>query len=199
MTGGLASGKTAISREFARLGATIIDADCIARELTRPNSPVLKEITHYFGHNILTSKGELNRLKLRNQIFKVTEDKRWLEALLHPLIFDEIKSQLVKPVPLYTLLVVPLLTENIERYCKLINRILVVDLPIEIQLQRAQARDENVSQPILKKMIAVQAARTERLALADDIIDNSGSFNDLIEQVHTCHQRYCSLAGEKLI
>ena len=197
MTGGLASGKSAISREFARLGASIIDADYIARELTGPNTPVLKEITDYFGHDILTSKGELNRLKLRNQIFKITEDKLWLEALLHPLIFDEIKSQLLKPVPLYVLLVVPLLTENIERYRKLINRTLVVDLPIEIQLLRAEARDENVSQPILKKMIAAQATRTERLALADDIIDNSGSFDDLSDQVHTYHQRYCSLAREK--
>lgn len=192
LTGGIGSGKSTIANGFAALGVTIIDADVIAREVVEPGSPALQAIVERHGKSLLTEQGTLFRARLREIIFQSPEEKHWLNSLLHPLInarTQQLKAQARSP---YVLWVVPLLVENKLQHQA--NRILVVDVDEATQLQRTQLRD-NISLEQAKNILAAQATRQQRLACADDIIDNSGAPEDALPQVAELHQRYLALAA----
>ena len=190
LTGGIGCGKTTISNEFKRLGITIIDADEIARDVVAPGSEGLEAIIKHFGPEIVQSDGYLNRAKLRSIVFAEPEKTQWLNDLLHPKIRAQMLNELSASVSSYTILSVPLLLENgMQTLC---NRILVVDILPEQQLQRVLARDQ--SEPAtIKKIMTAQIDRKKRLSLADDIIDNSGQPSESIEQVQKLHQIYTKL------
>lgn len=190
LTGGIGCGKTTISNEFKRLGITIIDADEIARDVVAPGSEGLEAIIKQFGPEIVQSDGYLNRAKLRSIVFAEPEKTQWLNDLLHPKIRAQMLAELSASVSSYTILSVPLLLENgMQTLC---NRILVVDILPEQQLQRVLARDQ--SEPAtIKKIMTAQIDRKKRLSLADDIIDNSGQPSESIEQVQKLHQIYTKL------
>lgn len=190
LTGGIGCGKTTISNEFKRLGITIIDADEIARDVVAPGSEGLEAIIKQFGPEIVQSDGYLNRAKLRSIVFAEPEKTQWLNDLLHPKIRAQMLAELSASVSSYTILSVPLLLENgMQTLC---NRILVVDILPEQQLQRVLARDQ--SEPAtIKKIMTAQIDRKKRLSLADDIIDNSGQPSESMEQVQKLHQIYTKL------
>lgn len=190
LTGGIGCGKTTISNEFKRLGITIIDADEIARDVVAPGSEGLEAIIKHFGPEIVQSDGYLNRAKLRSIVFAKPEKTQWLNDLLHPKIRAQMLAELSASVSSYTILSVPLLLENgMQTLC---NRILVVDILPEQQLQRVLARDQ--SEPAtIKKIMTAQIDRKKRLSLADDIIDNSGQPSESMEQVQKLHQIYTKL------
>lgn len=190
LTGGIGCGKTTISNEFKRLGITIIDADEIARDVVAPGSEGLEAIIKQFGPEIVQSDGYLNRAKLRSIVFAKPEKTQWLNDLLHPKIRAQMLAELSASVSSYTILSVPLLLENgMQTLC---NRILVVDILPEQQLQRVLARDQ--SEPAtIKKIMTAQIDRKKRLSLADDIIDNSGQPSESMEQVQKLHQIYTKL------
>ncbi|MCL6404680.1 dephospho-CoA kinase [Dickeya dadantii] len=192
LTGGIGSGKSTVAQGFAALGATIVDADVIARQVVAPGQPALAAIVEYFGREILQPDGTLNRNALRERIFSNPEDKRWLNALLHPLIQQETRRQLAAVTTPYALWVVPLLVEN--RLQGQAQRILVVDVPLETQLQRTMARD-GVSRAQAQNILASQASREQRLACADDIIDNNSNPSVLAPRIATLHQHYLTLAA----
>lgn len=190
LTGGIGCGKTTISNEFKRLGITIIDADEIARDVVAPGSEGLEAIIKQFGPEIVQSDGYLNRAKLRSIVFAEPEKTQWLNDLLHPKIRAQMLAELSASVSSYTILSVPLLLENgMQTLC---NRILVVDILPEQQLQRVLARDQ--SEPAtIKNIMTAQIDRKKRLSLADDIIDNSGQPSESMEQVQKLHQIYTKL------
>lgn len=192
LTGGIGSGKSEVSRCFSDLGIKVVDADEIAREVVLPGQSALKKIQEHFGEKALTPSGELNRTYLRNIIFNNTAEKRWLENLLHPAINQIIRTRLAQTTSPYTLLSSPLLLET-QQYT-LVNRILVVDTNEELQISRASKRDGSDAAQI-KAIIASQIARTDRLARADDIIENISSLNDLHTQVTQLHEKYLLLAA----
>jgi len=187
LTGGIASGKTTVSQLFAALGVPVIDADIIARELVAPQQPALTLIKNAFGDNIVQDNGELNRVKLRQLIFADKTQREKLEAILHPLIRDEMKKRAESITMAYCILVIPLLIET--QQTTWIDRILVVDCPIEIQKKRLKTRD-NISDLQIEQIFTAQTTREKRLALADDIIQNNMDLDALKKQVFILHQRY---------
>ncbi|MGM3160781.1 dephospho-CoA kinase [Dickeya undicola] len=191
LTGGIGSGKSTVAQGFEALGATIVDADVIARQVVSPGQPALAAIVEYFGREILQPDGALNRSALRERIFSNPEDKRWLSALLHPLIHQETQRQLAAVTTPYALWVVPLLVEN--QLQGQAQRILVVDVPLETQLQRTMVRD-GVSRAQAQNILASQASREQRLACADDIIDNNSNPSVLAPRIAALHQHYLALA-----
>ncbi|WP_256853369.1 dephospho-CoA kinase [Pantoea sp. Fr+CA_20] len=194
LTGGIGSGKSTIAEYFAASGVDIIDADVIAREVVEPGTPALQAIIARYGDAVVNEQGALHRSRLREIIFATPDEKRWLDALLHPLInarTQQLKAQAVSP---YVLWVVPLLVENqLQRQA---DRVLVVDTDEETQLKRTLQRD-NVSLDQAKRILAAQATRQQRLACADDIIDNSGAPENALPQVAQLHQLYLKLAAAK--
>lgn len=190
LTGGIGSGKTTVANLFEDLEITIIDSDVIARELI-VSEHVFSEVLKKFGASILNNKGELDRKKLRTLIFNDSDTKKWLEDLLHPLIKKEIQRQILKASSLYCIIVIPLLVET-QSY-DLIDRVLLVDAKEEEQLKRTSLRDQLDEKHIIK-MLQGQATRKERLAIADDIIHNSGSLDDLKKQVTQLHQFYLTIS-----
>ena len=194
LTGGIASGKTYAANIFKSLGATVIDADVIAREVVAKGTPALAEITAHFGDSILDTRQELNRDLLRDKIFADVTEKKWLENLLHPIIRKEIQHRLTKVITPYCLLVIPLLLET--NYQDLVNRILVIDAPEQLQIDRACKRDNSQPEKI-KQIMLTQASRSQRLALADDIIVNDGDLTKLTKQVEKLHEFYYSLSTGK--
>lgn len=194
LTGGIGSGKSAVCREFEQLGVPIIDTDIIAREVVAPGSPGLAEVTEYFGGDVLNADGTMDRARLRALVFADETKRAALEAILHPKIRDRTNELLAAVVAPYCILCVPLLIE--KGGYKNVHRILVVDCPPGIQLHRVMARD-NLTQPQAEAIMRSQAARTERLRMADDIIENSGSLDELQPRVETLHARYTAIA-EKL-
>ena len=194
LTGGIGSGKTTVSHLFAELGVPIIDTDIIARELVAPGQTALKELKTQFGLAYFNADGTLNRQKLRQQIFAEPEKRKQLEAILHPRIYLQVTqrlSALDKPKP-YCIVVIPLLTKT--SYRDLIDRILVIDIPEEIQIKRTMARD-NCSEADARSIIKTQTTRDARLAMADDIIENTGDLAHLKQKVLTLHQYYVNLAS----
>ncbi|SFN77695.1 dephospho-CoA kinase [Xenorhabdus japonica] len=187
LTGGIGSGKTTISNVFSSLGVPIIDADIIAREVVAPCTTALQVITEHFGADILLPDGSLNRAMLRQKIFAAPEEKKWLNALLHPLIQVETQRQLNQVTTPYAIWVVPLLIEN--NLMHLADRILVVDIPAEIQINRTMARDR-VSREQVENILAAQASRQGRLEKADDVIVNHNSEQDITSRVVELHQQY---------
>ncbi len=191
LTGGIGSGKSAVSRLFAELGVPIIDADIIARQLVEPGQYALRKLADAFGDAILNADGALNRAKLRQLAFSDPQMKQQLDAIMHPLIYQEIENQVARLECLYCVLVIPLLLET--QQTQLVDRVLVVDCPPGIQLQRVLERD-NVSKEQARAIIATQADRVKRLACANDIIDNSKTWTSLAEQVKNLHNSYLLLA-----
>ncbi|PIJ49762.1 dephospho-CoA kinase [Erwinia sp. OLTSP20] len=192
LTGGIGSGKSTIAQAFASLGVEWVDADDIARQVVEPGTPALEKIIQRFGPTILLPDGRLDRRALRQYIFADANSKQWLNHLLHPLIHAQTQRQLDKMTSPWRLWVVPLLVEN--QLQNQADRVLVVDVPREIQLARAMARDGMTRQQA-ERILAAQASREARLAIADDIIDNSGTPASVRPRVAGLHQRYLALAA----
>ncbi|QFT55956.1 dephospho-CoA kinase [Microbulbifer sp. THAF38] len=191
LTGGIGSGKSAAAGYFRELGIHVVDADWAARVVVQPGRPALEQIAQHFGANILLESGELDRAQLRALIFNNSEERTWLEGLLHPLIREEIINSLEKSTSPYAILESPLLIES-GQY-ELVDRICVVDLPESLQLERASARDVNHPEQI-RKIMAAQLSRQERLAKADDVLDNTSGLVELRSQIEALHQKYLQLA-----
>jgi len=194
LTGGIGSGKSAVAERFVALGVPVIDADLLARELVQPGRPALEEIIAAFGADLLQSDGALDRRKLRGRVFEDAAARQRLEAILHPRIRAEMQQRLSSLDAPYAILVIPLLLETAQ--ADLADRILVVDLPVELQLQRASLRDGQ-SKENIRTIVAAQCSREQRLASADDVIDNSGSLRQLDVLTASMHQRYMSLCRNK--
>ncbi|WP_063659105.1 dephospho-CoA kinase [Aliivibrio fischeri] len=192
ITGGIGSGKTTVADRFQALyNINIVDADIIAREVVAPGTKGLIQIEQHFGPQILLDDGHLDRAKLRECIFSEPSEKQWLNNLLHPLIRSEMQRQIALSTSEYTLLVVPLLVENKLQY--LANRVLVVDVLEQTQINRTVNRDK-VNHQQVKAILASQASREERLAAADDIINNDQQNNDLDMKISLLHEKYLLLS-----
>lgn len=194
LTGGIGSGKTAASDIFASLGVNVVDADIVAREVVDPGRPALSEIAMHFGKDILLDNGHLDRAQLRSIIFSQASEKEWLENLLHPLIRQEIKTQLAQSTSQYAILVSPLLLETDQS--QIVDRILLIDVPPNIQIERATQRDNNSSQQI-QKIINSQLPRDAKISKSDDVICNDQSLIELKNKVIDQHAFYLELAHEQ--
>ena len=189
LTGGIGSGKTAVSDTFKSLGIDIVDADVSSRRVVEKGQPALDDIQAHFGDGILDSENNLDRAKLREIIFKNPQERVWLEKLLHPKIAKHIKDQLESSNSPYCILVSPLLLETEQKsYCSFV---LVVDVPEESQVARTAKRD-GVSEEQVKNIISAQIDREKRLEQADEIIINDGSMEELKEKVVVLHTKYLS-------
>ena len=192
LTGGIGSGKTTVANLFAEEGVDLVDADVVAREVVAKGSKGLEAIIAHFGTEILTEAGELDRGKLRQRVFSDDQARQWLNQLLHPMIRQEMLSQVENATSDYVIMVVPLLFENgLDR---LVNRTLVVDISPELQVSRTVKRD-NVDATQVNNIINSQCSRSDKLARADDIIDNQGEISKLKQEVQALHQRYLQLSG----
>lgn len=191
LTGGIGSGKTAASDYFASLGILVVDADIVAREIVEPGKPAWQAIKDRFGNDALLEDGALNRAWLRQKVFAEPDERQWLESQTHPRIRDEIIRQLAQATSPYAILASPLLFESGQ--AELVNRTLVIDVPEEVQVERASHRDSNQAEQI-RRIIAAQMPRQKRLSKADDCIDNSGSLEDLYPLLRPLHQKYLQLA-----
>ncbi|MCK8130649.1 dephospho-CoA kinase [Pseudoalteromonas sp. 2CM39R] len=187
LTGGIGSGKSAVSAMFEELGIQVVDADIVAREVVEPGSAGLTKITVHFGDEILTSNGTLDRAKLRAIIFADESQKQWLNNLLHPLIRESMLSQLKQATSNYVILVAPLLFENgLEKYC---NHTLLIDVPVDVQITRTTARD-NVSVELAKQIIASQMSRADKQQKAADTLDNNRPLEEVKTDVQKLHEKY---------
>lgn len=193
LTGGIASGKSAVSAEFTALGIPVHDADTIARELVEPGQPALKRIVTMLGPGSLDNEGRLDRRRMRERVFADPEARRLLESILHPAVRLELIRRSETTQAPYQVLVIPLLLENDLR--SLVDRILVIDVPEEIQLERLLARDR-VDAMQARQMLAAQTTRQARLAAADDVIVNTASREQLSKAVEQLHRRYLGLAKQ---
>jgi dephospho-CoA kinase len=191
LTGGIGSGKTTVARLFAEFNVPIIDADLIARELVEPGQPALAELVEAFGGDILNDDGSLNRRRLRERVFADAGERKRLEAILHPRIRARMMDRLDEADGPYAVMVVPLLIDT--GHWEMIDRILVVDVDEDTQLQRVMRRD-NVDRRQAETIIDTQVSRQDRLSAADDIVENTGDMAELREQVARLHQRYMNEA-----
>jgi dephospho-CoA kinase len=191
LTGGIASGKSECARRFAALGASVIDADVIARELVARGMPALDEIVAAFGAHMLDSSGSLERAEMRALVFGDAVARKKLEAILHPRVRAEMRARADVATGPYALLVVPLYVES-GGY-DFVDRVVVVDLRRDVQLARAIARDR-MTPSLAEAMLDAQATREQRLAIADDVIDNSGAPDALDAQIVALHELYVSVA-----
>ena len=187
LTGGIGSGKTAVSDCFEKLGIVIVDADLASRVVVEKGKPCLAKISERFGQDILKESGELDRAKLREIIFNSDEEKDWLESLLHPAIARQIQDELKASTSPYTVLVSPLLLEtNQKDFC---DKVLVVDVPVETQVERTLKRD-GVSEEQVQSIIKAQISRQKRLEHADEVIVNDSTFETLQLAVKKLHQQF---------
>ncbi|MGB3749092.1 MAG: dephospho-CoA kinase [Rhodanobacter sp.] len=193
LTGGVAAGKSAVTRRFEALGVPVHDADVAAREVVAPGSEGLAEVVDVFGADVLDSRGQLDRPAMRRRVFADPAARRRLEAIIHPRVRAWLRERALAGTAPYCLLAIPLLVENIEQY-RWVDRVLVVDVPESVQLARLLARD-GIDETLARRMIAQQASRADRLALADDVIDNSGDESALDQAVAELHRRYLALAA----
>lgn len=195
LTGGIASGKSLVSDMLAQLDVPIIDADVLARDVVEPGSEGLRALTAHFGEGILTQQGSLDRAALRQIVFSDPEERRFLDATLHPLIrqrSEALTRSWAEQKPAYIVHAIPLLVETGQQ--QRFDRIIVVDVPESLQLSRLLARD-NSSPEQTNAILASQASREQRLAIADDVIDNSGSIAQTRNQVEALHERLCRHAS----
>jgi dephospho-CoA kinase len=193
LTGGIGSGKSTVARRLEELGATVVDTDEISHQLTAPGGAAIPTIKREFGDDFLRPDGSLDRDRMRTRVFSDAASRRRLEAILHPLIRRMARSQVQRGSGPYAVLVVPLLMET-GAYREFIQRILVVDCPVEDQIERTMRRSK-LSRPQVESIIAAQIGREERLAQADDVIDNGGSPERALAQVELLHCRYVELAA----
>jgi dephospho-CoA kinase len=192
LTGGIGSGKTAVSDRFKAKGITVVDADVVAREVVEPGTKALVSIAEHFGADVIQADGALDRAALRKKVFQDEAERKWLEKLLHPAIGEAIFNQLAAAKSPYAIFVSPLLIETSQ--LQLAERILVVDVPIETQIQRTMTRDSN-DEAQVKAIIAAQATREQRLVKAHDVIVNDQGLAHLDTEVERLHQRYLQLAN----
>ena len=193
LTGGIASGKSRAAAEFGSRGATIFDADVIARDLVRPGQPALAEIVAQFGAVAVLPSGELDRTRLRLIVFSDPSQRRRLERILHPRIGAALRSLAAGCVNAYCVLAIPLLAENRNDY-EWVDRVVVVDASIQTQIARLMQRDGTTRDAALLA-VSTQATRAERLALADDVIDNDEDSIVLERAVDRLDKRYRELAA----
>ena len=192
LTGGIGSGKSAAADEFARLGAAVVDTDAIAHELTRAGGAAVAELRRLFGDAYVGADGSMDRAKVRALVFDDPAAKKKLERLLHPLIRAESERRIAAASGLYVIHVVPLLVESPD-YRQRVARVLVVDSPESLQIERVRRRS-GLSEEEVRRIIGTQIERQQRLAAANDVIDNSGSLAALHKQVLELHRRYAELA-----
>ncbi len=193
LTGGMGSGKSTVAKLFEQRGLEVIDADRIARELVKPLAPAFKEIQAAFGPEVLGPDGRLDRAKLRAKVFSDPKARKTLEAILHPKIFAEMANKAKACKTPYCVLVIPLLVETQAQ--TQVDRVLVVDCPEALQIERIRRRDL-LPQDLILKILASQASRQERLAAADEVIDNAGDLGTLKQQVEELHRFYLSLSAD---
>lgn len=192
LTGGIGSGKSAVAKLFRELGIQVLDADQIGRELVEPGQPALNKIVERFGPDILSTDGRLNRDRLRQLVLADSRDKAWLESLLHPRIQKRREQLIAESNSAYVVLEIPLLVErNLQ---ELVDRILVIDVPVELQIDRTMKRS-GLSRTEVEAIIAHQVSRESRLSQATEVIDNSGDLNQLRQQVEALHARFLELAN----
>lgn len=191
LTGGVASGKSAVAEAFVELGAALVDTDTIAREVVAKGTPGLAAVVDAFGESVLDERGELDRRALRALVFDDAEARRRLERIVHPLIRERTLAAAAAAEGPYVLIAVPLLVET--GFGELVDRVLVVDCPPALQRERLVARD-GIDAEAAEAMIAAQADRETRLEAADDVIDNGGTREHMRAQVRALHERYVELA-----
>ena len=194
LTGGIGSGKTTVSDLFAALGAEVIDADVISRSLLQPGTEAFDAVVEHFGSGILRADGSLDRQALRSIVFADPAERAWLEACLHPRIRAETLRRIHEARKSWVLLSVPLLLEGREAY-GFVDRILVVDVPEDLQLQRTVRRDGS-NEAEVRAIMASQMPRAERLAHADVVLHNDGDLESLKTRVAQLYQEFEELAGE---
>lgn len=192
LTGGIGSGKSAVAQLFIKQGVHLVDADHAARWVVEPGRPALAQIVEHFGPEILQADGQLDRAALRARVFSDANERRWLEALLHPLIGQEITQYLARAESPYAILVSPLLVESGQR--ALTQRILVVDAPEHLQIQRTMLRDQTTAEQV-QAILKAQAIREERLRHADDVLLNDRDLDWLRSEVERLHTFYLTLRG----
>lgn len=192
LTGGIGSGKTTVANAFANYGVPVIDADLIAHELVQPGLPALKSIARTFGDNILDSKGNLKRDELRKIVLTDEVKRKQLESILHPAILSEIEDQISKINATYCILAIPLLIET--GLTDIVDKILVVDVSKNTQIKRVKSRDKLGEEEILP-IIDIQCSREERLKIADIVISNEGTLDDLTNQIAQLHHKFQQLAS----
>lgn len=195
LTGGVASGKSEVTRRFQDLGVHVADADLAARAVVEPGQPALALIVEHFGPGILQADGRLDRRRLRERIFADAGERRALEAITHPAIRTALEAQCLAAPGAYAIAAIPLLAEAGGRTAyPWLDRVLVVDAPEELQHARLMRRDD-VDAALATRMITAQATRQARLAIADDVLRNDGPPDHLDTAVGALHQRYLALAG----
>ena len=192
LTGGIGSGKSAAAEHFAALGVHVVDADHAARWVVEPGRPALASIAQHFGDGVLQADGRLDRGALRSLIFSDPQQRLWLEALLHPLIREEIAHNLAQAQSPYAILVSPLLIESGQNATT--QRVLVIDAPQALQIQRTLVRD-NTSEAQVQAILNAQASREERLRHADDVLVNDTDLKTLKTEVERLHHFYLTLGG----
>lgn len=195
LTGGIGSGKSTVANLFAALGARIVDTDLISHQLTQANGEAIPALRNTFGAQFIDAQGALDRGRMRELIFADPAAKKRLESILHPLIFAQTKQQAATPTEApYTLIVVPLLFES-GRYANWLQRIIAVDCPEETQIARIVQRSK-LDVSAVRAIMAQQLSRAERMRLANEIIRNDGSLDDLKQQIVGMHHRLSVLATE---
>lgn len=192
LTGGIGSGKSAVAEEFGRLGVHWVDADHAARWVVEPGRPALGLIAERFGETVLAADGSLDRAVLRDLVFRDPDQRKWLEQLLHPLIRQEVAEHLARASSPYAIMVSPLLVES-GQY-RQVDRVLVVDVPEALQLERAARRDQS-SETQIRAILEAQAGREERLRHADDVLINDRDLAWLKSEVERLHNFYLTLRG----
>ena len=191
LTGGIGSGKSAVTAEFERLGVPVVDADLVAREVVMPGSPGLREVVAVFGTDVLGADGMLDRKQLRLRVFDDDTQRKRLEAILHPKIRDRIRHKLEAITTPYCILCVPLLVER-QGY-ENVDRILVIDCSEQLQITRVMARDD-LTRSQVEAIMRTQATREQRLAMADDVIDNSRGLDALRAPIAKLHAKFTEIA-----
>jgi dephospho-CoA kinase len=194
LTGGIGCGKTTIAKMFAQLAMPVIDADEISRQLVAIGQPALAQILQEFGADILCQDGSLNRNKLGELIFSDIKQKQKLESILHPLVYQAIQAELEQLTAPYCIICIPLLFEtNMSHF---VDRVLVVDCPVELQIERVKKRD-NLTIERIKSIIDSQIARSIRIEKADDLIENFNTDDKLAERIKKLHNLYLSLSTSR--
>ena len=195
LTGGIGSGKSAVAQHFIDLGVHLVDADHAARWVVEPGRPARDKIVEHFGGEVLQADGQLDRSALRARIFANSDERRWLEALLHPLIGQEIMAYLARAESPYAILVSPLLVESGQH--RLTQRVLLVDAPEQLQIQRTIARDQSSAEQV-QAILKAQASRSERLQHAHDVLVNDRDLHWLQTEVERLHNFYLTLRGGQI-
>lgn len=191
ITGGIGSGKSAVTERLERYGVVVVDADIAARTVVAPGTPALNAIADRHGPGILDNTGALNRAALRKIVFDDPAEREWLEGVTHPAIRAEIEAQLNDAASPYVVLSSPLLLESGQNTYA--DYVVVVDVPEALQIERTAARDNN-DEALVRKIMAAQLARKARVEQADELIDNSGSISELHTRVDALHERLLKLA-----